>query len=257
VIVYTSHQNFEHVIQVMQERLGEEITVDDMAQTAGLSKFHFTRVFRDLTGLTPGRFLSALRIHAAQRLLTSTELSVADITTRIGYSSVSTFSVKFKSAVGVAPTVYRARGGIPLSAVRADDGIGGPPVKGSVTVCGEVTCDDDHCAPVLVGLFPSAILQGPPVRCTVLPWPGAYALSNVPPGTWHILACSAVSATESKAAGRPAPRPDGILTGAVGPITFRHGIGQPFADLRLRPQGVLNPPVLFSPLDVFATAQVG
>ncbi|NNJ08505.1 AraC family transcriptional regulator, partial [Streptomyces sp. PKU-MA01144] len=50
------------VIDEMHANLGQELTIDDMARTAMFSKFHFTRVFRDVTGTSPGRFLSALRL---------------------------------------------------------------------------------------------------------------------------------------------------------------------------------------------------
>lgn len=80
------------VIETMREHLGDELTIDDMARTAMFSKFHFSRVFRQVTGISPGRFLSALRLQEAKRLLLSTSLSVADISIQVGYSSVGTFS---------------------------------------------------------------------------------------------------------------------------------------------------------------------
>src|SRR5437870_395167 len=49
-------------IAAMRERLDEQLTVDDLARAAMFSKFHFTRLFQRLTGVSPGRFLSALRL---------------------------------------------------------------------------------------------------------------------------------------------------------------------------------------------------
>ncbi|MFC6930803.1 helix-turn-helix domain-containing protein [Actinomadura yumaensis] len=104
--------SIERTIEAMQRNLSEQITVDDMARVAMFSKFYFTRIFRDSTGLSPGKFLSALRLQEAKRLLTATSLSIAEISNRVGYSSVGTFSSRFKTNVGVAPTVYRATGGL-------------------------------------------------------------------------------------------------------------------------------------------------
>src|SRR5436305_4511192 len=91
----------------MRERLGEELTIDDLARAALFSKFHFTRLFQRLTGVSPGRFLSALRLQRAKQLLVSTSMNVADISVYVGYNSVGTFSSRFSRSVGMSPTAYR------------------------------------------------------------------------------------------------------------------------------------------------------
>src|ERR1700754_344703 len=101
----------ERVIRAMHDNLGDVITIDDMARTAMFSKFHFTRLFQRATGIPPGRFLSAVRMEEAKKLLLTTSLSVTEITYRVGYNSVGTFSSRFKSSVGLSPTAYRELGG--------------------------------------------------------------------------------------------------------------------------------------------------
>jgi AraC-like DNA-binding protein len=96
------------VIEDIYKRFSEPITIDDMARLAKYSRFHFTRMFQQATGVAPGQFLTAVRIQEAKRLLLSTSLSVKEITTRVGYSSAGTFSAKFKSSVGFSPAAYRA-----------------------------------------------------------------------------------------------------------------------------------------------------
>jgi transcriptional regulator GlxA family with amidase domain len=95
------------VVEAMHDNLGDSFTADDMARTAVFSKYHFIRLFRQATGVTPGRFLAALRIQEAQRLLLATDLSVAEISQRVGYASVGTFSSRFKLSVGLSPSAYR------------------------------------------------------------------------------------------------------------------------------------------------------
>jgi AraC family transcriptional regulator len=98
----------DEVIKDIYARFNEPITIDDMARAAICSKFHFSRMFQRATGVPPGQFLSAVRIQEAKRLLLSTSLTVKEITARVGYTSVSTFSAKFKETVGLSPTAYRA-----------------------------------------------------------------------------------------------------------------------------------------------------
>src|SRR5436190_23260100 len=101
----------ERAIETMHRNLGERLTIDDMARSAMFSKFHFSRVFQRVTGVSPGRFLSAMRLEEAKRLLLVTSFTVADISHRVGYNSVGTFSSRFRSSVGVSPTTYRQLGG--------------------------------------------------------------------------------------------------------------------------------------------------
>src|SRR5262249_12400347 len=153
---------------------------------------------RDSTGLSPGRFLSALRLQAAKQLLVSTSLSIADISNQVGYSSVGTFSSRFKSTVGVAPSVYRAGGGVRArvpDARRKTTGHSHTLIQGEITLPDTDTSTD---TPVFVGLFPDVIPQGSPVRCAVLPGPGIYLLEDVPPGAWHVLVYSLPAERENK-----------------------------------------------------------
>lgn len=235
------------VIETMREHLGDDLTIDDMARTAMFSKFHFSRVFRQVTGVSPGRFLSALRLQEAKRLLLSTSLSVADISIQVGYSSVGTFSSRFKSCVGLAPTTYRQHGGFApliLTSGKPDD------VEARLaTIQGKVWAPPSgQCGLVFVGLFPTCIPQGPPARCMILRRPGLYALEDVPQGTWHLLAHSVAPGSE-KVMGSLGRDPS-LYVGGYGPITVRYDVVVKPADVQLRPMGTLDPPVLLALLDV-------
>lgn len=103
----TVEQAVRHVIESWRDKLSESITIDAMARTAMFSKFHFSRQFQRTTGVSPGRFLSAVRLEEAKRLLASTSMSVTEISHQVGYTSVGTFSSRFRSCVGLSPTLYR------------------------------------------------------------------------------------------------------------------------------------------------------
>jgi AraC-like DNA-binding protein len=235
-------ESVEDVVQMMHENLGERITIDDMARTAMFSKFHFTRLFQQATGVSPGRFLSALRLQEAKRLLLSTSLSVTEISNRVGYSSVGTFSYRFKSSVGLPPTDYRRRGGF-TSRIPVDERRRSSAAR-SVTVRGEIRpAPDGAHGLVFVGLFPSWIPEGAPVRCAVLQRPGPFTLEHVPQGTWHLLAQSVPYGHEEVIDDEPP------LVGTHGPITVQPGMTLEPADVQLRPMRALDPPVLLALLD--------
>ena len=82
-------------------------SVEDLAQTAGMSRAAFQRRFLEITGMTVADFDTRLRIHRAALLLVETDLPVERIAASVGYSSRSHFSRRFASVMGVDPTRFR------------------------------------------------------------------------------------------------------------------------------------------------------
>src|SRR5687768_12843565 len=74
-------------IQMMHKRLADSLTIDDLADAAFMSRCHFLRVFSKITGVSPGRFLAALRIQEAKRLLLHSNRRVTDVSLDVGYNS--------------------------------------------------------------------------------------------------------------------------------------------------------------------------
>lgn len=235
------------VIATMHEKLGETLTIDDLARAAMYSKFHFSRAFQRATGVSPGRFLSAMRLQEAKRLLISTTLTVTEISHLVGYSSVGTFGSRFCNTVGMAPTVYRRRRGvrswIPTDKRRVPTASNRATVHGAVR--STVGHEDDT---VFVGLFREPIPQGTPVSCVVLRSPGPYELTDVPPGTWYLLAQSV-----SREDQRPSTDQE-VSVGANGPIVVGAGAAVAPVNVQLRPMRALDPPVLMALLDARTAA---
>ncbi|MFE9656158.1 helix-turn-helix domain-containing protein [Micromonospora sp. NPDC006431] len=230
----------------MQENLADQLTVDDMAKTALFSKFHFTRIFQRATGVSPGRFLSALRLQQAKRLLRSTSLSVADVSLRVGYSSVGTFSSRFTRSVGLSPTTFRRLGGftthVPIADGHAVADRPGGTVRGRITGAPGMPANR-----VFVGMFPQRIPEGRPVQCRILDTPGQFTLDPVPVGAWHLLAHS-VGPDEEKV-----PAADATWVGSIGPLLItRHRSLE--VDLSLQPMRIVDPPVLLALLDARQSA---
>jgi AraC family transcriptional regulator len=95
------------VLDHMHQRLGDDVSLDDLAAVVNLSKFHFLRAFTRATGLTPHRYLTRLRLRRAAELLRTTGLTVQQIAVTCGYGSPSRFAAAFRRQYGTAPTGYR------------------------------------------------------------------------------------------------------------------------------------------------------
>jgi AraC-like DNA-binding protein len=83
------------------------ITIDDMSRAACLSKYHFIRLFHALEGVTPYRYLQRKRVAAAQRLLTTTELSHVEIAEQVGFDHRSTMFRHLRRATGPSGRQWR------------------------------------------------------------------------------------------------------------------------------------------------------
>ncbi|WP_335945489.1 helix-turn-helix domain-containing protein [Pseudomonas sp. G166] len=97
----------KRVIQLMERRLAESFSLGDLAQAAGMSEYHFSRLFKRATGRSPSQYFIQLRMARARQLLIETERSIIDIGLEVGYGSASHFSQIFRREVGVAPSHYR------------------------------------------------------------------------------------------------------------------------------------------------------
>ncbi|MGO1390142.1 helix-turn-helix transcriptional regulator [Brachybacterium alimentarium] len=84
-----------------------ELSVSDLADHAGYSPFHFSRLFTRHAGIGPGQYLTALRIDTAKRLLLTDDEAVIEVATAVGFTSLSSFTRRFRETVGVPPAQLR------------------------------------------------------------------------------------------------------------------------------------------------------
>jgi AraC-like DNA-binding protein len=80
-----------------------------VAAVAGLSKYHFQRLFKATYGLTPAAYLSERRVERAQDLLRATNLTVTEVCHAVGFTSLGSFSARFRELVGETPSAFQAR----------------------------------------------------------------------------------------------------------------------------------------------------
>ena len=91
----------------VREHFAESISIEKLAELAELSPFHFSRVFKQATGMTPLQFVTRERMLQAQQLIRETSRSLIEIALEVGYTSPSHFAQVFRRTVGMAPTQFR------------------------------------------------------------------------------------------------------------------------------------------------------
>jgi len=225
----------DKVIAAMHERIDRPFALDEMARIAYLSRFYFNRVFREITGLPPVRFHTALRIAAAKRLLVTTDLSVTEVCLEVGYQSLGTFTTHFHELVGVSPRELRRAAPVTAAVppqladalARSQAASGTPAVEGELV--GAPAGD-----PACVGLFRQPYPHGVPFACTVVEGPGRYELQADARGSFHVAA-TAFGADDRPAFVAVTRRPVRLAAGR----TSRR-------DLRLRPVRLTDPPILLA-----------
>jgi AraC family transcriptional regulator len=98
------------IMNWMAEHIAEDLNLDRLAAQAGLSKFHFHRLFKNAMGLSPSRHHINLRMNAARQLLRETKKTVVDVALDVGYTNPSHFAKLFRRETGLSPSDYRRQG---------------------------------------------------------------------------------------------------------------------------------------------------
>jgi AraC-like DNA-binding protein len=91
----------------IDENSSREIDLEEAARKAGLSPFHFLRLFSGVLGVTPHQYLVRSRLRHAARLLADEDIAVTDIAYDVGFGDLSNFVRTFHRAAGVAPMKFR------------------------------------------------------------------------------------------------------------------------------------------------------
>ncbi len=94
-------------IDFIQANLHRDVTLAEAAAVANMSKYHFAKSFRQMTGVAPHQYLVKVRVEKARRMLADEKMSVEEIASRVGYADKGHFSAQFLKIVGVSPSRYR------------------------------------------------------------------------------------------------------------------------------------------------------
>ena len=237
----------ERVVLFMHERLDETLSLQDLADVAFMSPFHFNRVFRQITGIPPSQFLYALRLETAKRLLLTSHFSVTDVCFEVGYNSLGTFTTRFTQLVGLPPSLLRRLAEDSVmdylevfndAGVEKDFGAaGGRQLSGSVSI----NCGFEGM--IFIGLFKTPIPQNRPVGCAVLSGPGVYRIEHVSSGKYYLFAAGFDRPKDSLTFLLPGAK--SLYVGASHTPLLVYGnrvIGQTDIDMRLAQ--LTDPPIL-------------
>ena len=100
-------EKFMMVCNYITDHCTENINVDDLADLAGFSKFHFARLFKQFAGMSCYEYLTQKRVAHAEKLLIQPDLSITEVAMLSGFNSLSTFNRIFKAQKNCTPSEYK------------------------------------------------------------------------------------------------------------------------------------------------------
>lgn len=103
--------NLRRVKEYIQAHLEENISLRRMADLVPMSQYHFGRLFKQSTGLSPHQYVLRQRIAKAKELLADEHLSIGEISHQLGFASRSHFTTVFGNLAGTTPSNYRHKKG--------------------------------------------------------------------------------------------------------------------------------------------------
>lgn len=99
---------FARLIEYIQTHLDGDLSLDELASVAGLSRYHFLRCFKATTGTTPLRYVTELRLAQVKRLLSGGSKPLAQVAAACGFAGPDQLARAFKRAEGVSPRRFRS-----------------------------------------------------------------------------------------------------------------------------------------------------
>src|SRR5262245_45357404 len=95
------------ITEFVRAKVEEDVSLDEMAQSVGLSTAHFARMFRTSTGETPHQFVLRQRVERAKAMLRAADVRVLDVAVACGFKTQQHFAQVFRSVCRVSPSEYR------------------------------------------------------------------------------------------------------------------------------------------------------
>lgn len=102
--------HLEHSMNYILSHLEQNLTLDELAKEAGMSRSYYSTMFKTLNGVSVWTYITNQRISKAQYMLEKSDLSIIDISEKCGFSNISNFNRAFKKITGKTPREYRKEG---------------------------------------------------------------------------------------------------------------------------------------------------
>jgi AraC family transcriptional regulator len=97
-------------MRYIEDNAAEDVDLDQLADVAGVSKFHFLRIFTRIAGSSPYRFLLDARLRRAATEIARCERRISEIAYDCGFGDLSTFNARFRATFGMSPRAWRGAG---------------------------------------------------------------------------------------------------------------------------------------------------
>lgn len=241
------YEEINEAIIYIQENIHQPISLDEIANHVAYSPYHFSRLFKKQTGISPLYYVSSLRLQKAKEMLLKTNLTVRDIGLEIGQQSLGTFTTRFTERVGQSPAQFRN------SIVEADDQLKSLKILSAWNpvriknyfnvVKGTVQSEVPFHGVIFVGLFQNSTPEGLPLYGTVLSSLGNYLFTNVKPGKYYLM--TAAISWETKATDILLPHTT-LRARSIDPIIVQNGRPIYQQNITLRGPQIDDPPILIS-----------
>jgi len=242
------YPEIDEVLSYIQQHLYEPLPLSRLASYVSYSPYHFTRIFKERTGLTPLYYVSAMRLQKAKDLLLRTNLTIRDIGMEIGQQSLGTFTTRFTERVGVTPSHFRN------SALQAEEQFHhlrelthwrkpSTFTQTDARIEGTVRAEIPFDGVVLIGLFAKPIPEGLPLYGTLLSSLGDFCFTGVKPGIYYLMATSVAWGTGAMDFLLPYST---LRTRSKEPIVVAPYTSVPHLDVMLHVPRIDDPPILIS-----------
>ncbi|OAB41761.1 AraC family transcriptional regulator [Paenibacillus glacialis] len=179
-------------ISYMKAHLDEDITSEQLAVHVSYSPYHFTRIFKSVTGISPRHYLSALRIESGKLELLKAPSLLVKVLMAIGFRSVGTFNTRFKENVGVTPKKFRNLSDALSAYMNQYENqellLNATDLNSTQKICCHIEAPDSFRGMIFVGLFPRPIPDQRPIAGTAMNRKNrTCTFTNVPEGTYYTL----------------------------------------------------------------------
>ncbi|MEO0972774.1 MAG: AraC family transcriptional regulator [Pseudomonadota bacterium] len=179
------------VIRHFNTHLGKRHTLEELAEIAGCSIWHFDRVFHKITHLSPMAYLSASRMEAAKRLLVTSDALIIDICYEVGYTSLGSFGKRFTKMIGLSPrrvrTLSRRFDADEFRAMFRET-IPVAPMEHPVQFTAAAPDAESEDYLVFAGLFNSEVPTLEPASCAIREGMGLLSMPAPPAGRYRAFA---------------------------------------------------------------------
>ena len=102
-----SQKKLRQAVDYINDNISQNVTLTDLADLVEMNQYQLARAFKDSIGVSPHKYLLSRRVEQAKELLAQTQLSIAEISYNIGFSSQSHFTSTFRRLTGITPAFYR------------------------------------------------------------------------------------------------------------------------------------------------------